>query len=107
MIKDRKGNKFWQIVVKVHCFLIKKIINNLKKPKDLLYKYKNLCEYKDNYVFFNRIDENFLDERVIEENIRNQKDIIGRSDIFKKEKIDNSYPDYILNNILTFKDWII
>ena len=51
--------------------------------------------------------ENFLNEKVIEENIRNQKDIIGRSDIYKKENIDSSYPDYILNNILTFKDWII
>ena len=80
---------------------------NLKTPSQLLFKYKNLCEYKDNYVFFNRIDENFLDEKVIEENIRNQKDIIGRSDVYKKEKIDSSYPDYILNNISTFKDWTI
>ena len=80
---------------------------NLKTPRQLLFKYKNLCEYKDNYVFFNRIDDNFLNEKVIEENVRNQKDIIGRSDVYKKEKIDSSYPDYILNNILIFKDWII
>ena len=80
---------------------------NLKTPRQLLFKYKNLCEYKDNYVFFNRIDDNFLNEKVIEENVRNQKDIIGRGDVYKKEKIDSSYPDYILNNILIFKDWII
>jgi len=80
---------------------------NLKTPSQLLFKYKNLCEYKDNYVFFNRIGDNFLNEKVIEENVRNQKDIIGRGDVYKKEKIDSSYPDYILNNILIFKDWII
>jgi beta-1,4-mannosyl-glycoprotein beta-1,4-N-acetylglucosaminyltransferase len=80
---------------------------NLKTPDQLLFKYKNLCEYKDNYVFFNKIDDNFLDEKVIEENVRNQKDIIGRSDKYKKEKIDTSYPDYILNNILILKNWII
>lgn len=80
---------------------------NLKTPSQLLFKYRNLCEYKDNYVFFNKIDENFLDEKVIEKNIRNQKDIIGRNDIYKKKEIDSSYPQYIINNILRFKDWII
>jgi beta-1,4-mannosyl-glycoprotein beta-1,4-N-acetylglucosaminyltransferase len=80
---------------------------NLKTPKQLLFKYKNLCEYKDNYVFFNNIDESFLNEKVIEENIRNQKDIIGRNDVFEKCNIDNSYPSYILKNIKKYKDWII
>ena len=80
---------------------------NLKKPNQLLFKYKNLCEYKDNFVFFNRIDESFLDERVIEENIKNQKDIIGRNHVFKRKDIDSSYPEYILNNINMFRDWII
>lgn len=80
---------------------------NLKNPQGLLYKYKNLCEYKDNYIFFNKIDPSFLNEKVIERNISNQKDIIGRNDIFKKQVIDNSYPQYILKNIEKFKDWII
>jgi len=80
---------------------------NLKTPIQLLFKYKNLCEYKDNYVFFSKINENFLNEKIIEENIRNQKDIIGRDDVFKKKDIDSSYPKYILNNIEKFQDWII
>jgi len=63
---------------------------NLKTPKQLLFKYQNLCEYKDNFVFFNNIDESFLNEKVIEENIRNQKDIIGRTDIFEKQIIDGN-----------------
>ena len=80
---------------------------NLKTPDQLLFKYKNLCEYKDNYVFFNSIDEKFLNKKTIEENINNRKDIIGRNDVFKKQDIDSSYPKYILDNINIFRNWII
>jgi beta-1,4-mannosyl-glycoprotein beta-1,4-N-acetylglucosaminyltransferase len=80
---------------------------NLKTPKQLLFKYKNLCEYRDDYAFFCNIDESFLDEKVIEKNITNQKDIIGRNDIFEKQIINNSYPKYILENMKIFKNWII
>jgi beta-1,4-mannosyl-glycoprotein beta-1,4-N-acetylglucosaminyltransferase len=80
---------------------------NLKTPEQLLFKYKNLCEYRDNYVFFNSIDEKFLNTKNIEENIKKQKDIIGKNDIFKKQDIDNSYPKYILDNINFFQNWII
>lgn len=80
---------------------------NLKNPEQLLFKYKNLCEYKDDYAFKSRIDDKFLDLKVIEENIRNQKDLIGRNGIFKKINIDNSYPKYICENINKFKNFII
>jgi len=80
---------------------------NLKSPQELLFKYQNLCEYKDNFAFFNNIDESFLNKKVIEENIRNQKDIIGRADVFEKQIIDGNYPKYILENINKFKNWII
>jgi len=80
---------------------------NLKTPDQLLFKYKNLCEYKDSYAFFNSINEKFLNTKIIKENIKNQKDIIGRNDIFKRQEIDKSYPKYILDNINIFKNWII
>jgi beta-1,4-mannosyl-glycoprotein beta-1,4-N-acetylglucosaminyltransferase len=80
---------------------------NLKTPDQLLFKYKNLCEYKDDYVFMNSIDESFLNKKTIEKNIKNQKDIIGRKDIFVKEDINKNYPMYILNNLGKFNDWII
>jgi len=80
---------------------------NLKTPDQLLFKYKNLCEYKDNYAFFNSINEKFLNTQNIEQNIKNQKDIIGRNDVFKRQDIDNSYPKYILDNINIFQNWII
>ena len=31
-----------------------------KKPNDLLYKYKNLCETNDPYNFNEKIDEKYL-----------------------------------------------
>jgi beta-1,4-mannosyl-glycoprotein beta-1,4-N-acetylglucosaminyltransferase len=105
-----KRRPFWRVDKKNLNYSIKNggwHFCNLKTPSQLLFKYRNLCEYKDNYVFFNKINENFLDERIIEENIKNQKDIIGRADVFKKKNIDSSYPKYILNNIKKFQDWII
>ena len=80
---------------------------NLKTPDQLLFKYKNLCEYNDNYVFFSSIDQKYLNEKTIQENINNQKDIIGRNDVFRKKAIDSSYPKYIQDNINIFQNWII
>ena len=79
---------------------------NLKKPEDLLYKYKNLCETNDPYHFKEKIDEKYLNVEEIKKRINHQEDIIGRSDKFKKITIDNEYPEYILNNLSKFKDWI-
>lgn len=80
--------------------------SNLKSPQDLLYKYKNLCEYKDDHVFFNSIDEKFLDQKVIKYNIDNKLDIIGRDCEYKKIKIDSSFPKYIYDYQKKFKSWI-
>jgi beta-1,4-mannosyl-glycoprotein beta-1,4-N-acetylglucosaminyltransferase len=80
---------------------------NLKTPRSLVFKYKNLCEYKDNYAFSNAIDEKYLDLKTVERNINAQKDLLGRNEIFKRINIDQSYPDYLLNNLNKFKDWII
>ena len=80
--------------------------SNLKSPQELLYKYKNLCEYKDDHVFFNSIDEKFLDQRVIQYNIDNKLDIIGRNFEYKKINIDNSFPEYIYKNKEKFQNWI-
>jgi len=80
---------------------------NLKTVENLLFKYNNLCEFKDNYTFFNSIDPTFLTASAIEENIKSQKDLIGRKDEFKKEIIDSTYPQYILKNTERFKDWIL
>ena len=79
----------------------------MKTPEALLFKYQNLCEYRDDYIFFSSIDEKYLTSEVIKENIQNKKDLIGRNDVFKKINIDKNYPDYLLNNINKYKDWIV
>jgi beta-1,4-mannosyl-glycoprotein beta-1,4-N-acetylglucosaminyltransferase len=80
---------------------------NLKTPEQLLYKYQNLCETNDPYIFKEKIDEKYLNLKSINEKIFLKKDIIGRDENYKIQKLDNSYPDYILKNRKQFLDWII
>jgi len=80
---------------------------NLKKPQDLLYKYKNLCETNDPYHFKEKIELKYLNLQEIEKKIKNGQDIIGRDDIFSRIDLDDTYPEYILNNKIKFKNWIV
>jgi len=80
---------------------------NLKTPEKLLYKYQNLCETNDSYVFNESIDKKYLDLKEIEKKIKSGADIIGREDKYKKVELDNTFPSFILNNVSEFKDWIV
>ncbi len=80
---------------------------NLKTPEELLYKYKNLCETNDSYIFNQKIDEKYLDLESIKEKINLGEDIVGRDEVYKEIKIDKSFPSYILDNITFYKKWII
>ena len=79
---------------------------NLKTPKELLYKYSNLCETNDPYHFNEKIDQKYLDLNEIKKRIDLGKDIIGRNDTFQKIEIDSTFPDYINENKSIYKDWI-
>ena len=79
---------------------------NLKKPKDLLYKYQNLCETNDPYHFKEKIDKKHLNIKEIEKKILLNQDIIGRKDHFKRIEIDTSYPAYIRNNLINYSEWL-
>ena len=72
-----------------------------------MYKYKNLCETNDPYVFKEKIDLKKLNIKSIEEKILKGKDIIGRNEIYKVKKINKTFPAYILKNRKILKDWII
>ena len=73
----------------------------------LKYKYENLCETNDPIVFKESIDEKYLDEKKIEDKIKNRKDIIGRNDEFIKIEIDKTFPEYLIKNIEKYKkEWI-
>ena len=79
---------------------------NLKTPEQLLYKYKNLCETNDQYVFNEKIDIEYLEINKIEQRIANGEDIIGREENYKIKKLDSSFPEYVLENKEQLKKWI-
>ena len=79
---------------------------NLKKPEQLLYKYKNLCETNDPINFNEKIDEKYLSLDSINKMISEKKDIIGRNNNYKKISIDNSFPNYLIDNLSNYKEWI-
>ena len=79
---------------------------NLKKPDLLLYKYQNLCETNDPINFKEKIDKKFLDINEISKRIELGHDIIGRKDNFSKIKLDNSFPNYLLDNREKYHEWI-
>jgi beta-1,4-mannosyl-glycoprotein beta-1,4-N-acetylglucosaminyltransferase len=79
---------------------------NLKTPEQLLYKYNNLCETNDPYVFKEKIEKKYLDIDEIEKKIFLGQDIIGRKETYSIKKLDNTFPDYIIKNIDQYRDWI-
>tara|TARA_E500000178_G_C16971553_1_gene731178 strand:- start:798 stop:1619 length:822 start_codon:yes stop_codon:yes gene_type:complete len=80
---------------------------NLKKPEQLLHKYKNLCETNDPYIFKEKINQKYLDINNIKKFINEGKDIIGRNDRFKAVALDNKFPDYLISNVKNYSDWLI
>ncbi len=80
---------------------------NLKNPKDLLYKYKNLCETDDPYVFKEKIDPKYLNLDEIEKRIQKGLDIIGRNENYLPIELNEQFPDYILQKKRELSDWII
>ena len=80
---------------------------NLKDSDELLYKYKNMCETNDPYIFKEKIEPKYLNIEEIEKSIKSGVDLIGRGHRYKKVEIDENYPKYIFENYNKFKDWII
>ena len=79
---------------------------NLKKPEQLLYKYKNLCETNDPVNFNDKIDDKYLSVESINKMVLEIKDIIGRDHNYKKILIDESFPKYLIDNLEGYKEWI-
>ena len=80
---------------------------NLKSPKKLLYKYKNVCETNDQFIFKNKIPKRYLNENTIKKNIKKRSSIIGRNEQFNVKKLDNSFPSYLIKNKKFYSKWII
>ena len=111
-LRDLKFKKrpFWRI----DKFRLNNIIENggwhfcnLKSPDELLYKYQNLCETNDPYIFNQKIDLKYLDVEEIKKKIILGDDIIGRNEKYKVIEINENFPDFIKKNKDKYKNWII
>jgi beta-1,4-mannosyl-glycoprotein beta-1,4-N-acetylglucosaminyltransferase len=51
--------------------------------------------------------EKFSNINIIKNNIKNMKDLFGRNQLYKKVRLDNTFPKYLLDNKLSFKKWIL
>ncbi len=80
---------------------------NLKSAKKLLYKYKNVCETDDQFVFKKKISKKFLNENSIKKSMQKGLDIIGRGETFKPIKLDKSFPSHIIKNKKFYSKWIV
>ena len=72
----------------------------LKNPADILKKIKSSAHGE-----FNKVE--FANRENIEKKINLGMDIFDRGITYKKVKIDNTYPEYIIENKEKFKEWII
>ena len=69
-------------------------------PSEISQKIENMAHTEFNKEQFKNINK-------IEENINNLIDPFDRNLRLKKVKIDNNYPEYLLQNIEIYKDWIL
>ena len=51
--------------------------------------------------------EEFYDEKIIEAKIKNKEDLFNRGHKFEYIDIDDSYPDYLINNKNKYSKWIL
>ena len=72
----------------------------LQTPQDIAKKIKSYSHGEFN-------TKNNIDEKKINDKIRDKIDIFDRGFNLKKINIDESFPDYIVNNKKLFKDWIV
>ena len=96
-----KNYPFWRID-KLNLQIIKGgwHFSFLQTPQDIAKKIKSFSHGE-----FNNVDN--TDEKKINQKIQEYKDIFGRNLNLQKITIDESFPDYILNNKKRLEDWII
>ena len=74
--------------------------NYLLEPEAISNKLKTFAHTEFN-------DHRYTDIEKININIKNFNDLFNRGHVFKKVKIDKSFPKYIIENQEQFKKWII
>lgn len=97
-----KKKPFWKIFGDRQPQLIKNggwHFSFLKKPELIIKKIKAYAHQEFN-------TPKFIEKNYIEEKISKGEDLFERNIKYKAIKIDESFPNYILNNKGKFKDWI-
>ena len=74
--------------------------STLKLPRDIIKKINSFCHGE-----FNK--QEFKNEKLILQKINDLQDIFNRDIIYKKVEINDSYPEYLIDNIDNYKEWII
>tara|TARA_B100000780_G_C21028889_1_gene412489 strand:- start:824 stop:1042 length:219 start_codon:yes stop_codon:yes gene_type:complete len=69
-------------------------------PDEISKKIENMAHTEFN-------NRKFKNTEKIKENINNLIDPFDRNLRLKKVKIDNNYPEYLVQNIDIYKDWIL
>jgi len=96
------GYPFWRVDKEKSIELIKEggwHFSYLMSPEEIAHKIQNAGHTELNKPQFRSIE-------AIKNNIKNLKDPFNRNLKFRKTIIDQSYPQYIINNLDLFSDWI-
>ncbi len=74
--------------------------NDLKKPEDISKKFKSGAHQEENIEEFTNLEK-------INKRMKDYKDLLGREYKYEVIKIDEAYPEYILDNKNKYKEWIL
>jgi len=73
--------------------------NYLSEPKKISKKLKTFAHTEYNKDEFTSVD-------IIKKNIKEMRDLFNKGYKYRKVQLDNTFPDYILNNKSKFEQWI-
>ena len=102
-ILSKNINKFWRFDKERNIELIQNggwHFNNLFNAKEISIKLKTFAHEE-----FNK--DKFTDINIIQKKIDQKIDLFDRGNKYKKVELDNSFPDYIINNKEIFKDFLL
>ena len=102
VLKKNLKYKFWRVDKEKDIQIINNggwHFNYLLKPEKISKKLKTFAHVEFGKDEFSNID-------TIKKKILEMKDLFNRDHNYQKVKIDNTYPDYIINNKDKFNEWI-
>lgn len=102
-IKIKERHFFLKYILKKNYHIIEDggwHFSDIKTPKELIKKINSFAHGEFN-------QDKFKNEEIINKKIENLQDIFDRPIKYEKVIIDKDFPDYFLENIQNYKNWII